>query len=266
VKVIQVSTTDYHILLNLRGATSGWSTETGTRGATSTMQFRDISLSSTFGELYAYPQVSNWALADLQFDVENFLAENVGDEFARQTGQVVLTGSGSSRPVGMLNTSPVTTADSASPVRAAAAYQYFASTASPFSVNAGDILVQLPYKLNSAYRQGAAWAMNSNTVGAVRSLKDTTNRYLWQPSLVAGTPDTLMGYPVYYLEDMDDIGASKLPVAFGNFQRGYVLADRVGMTIIRDQVTNPGYTRFLIFRRLGGSVLNNDAIKWIQTS
>jgi len=263
VNVQQVGTTDYHALLNLRGTTSGWVGETGSRSASNTPQLRDIV--PTFGELYAYPQVSEWSLDDLQFNVENWLTENIADEFALQEGTAVISGNGTNKPTGMLNTTPVTTADGASPVRAAAAYQYIASVASPFAVTA-DSMIDLQYTLNSAYRTGAVYVMNSNTTGAVRKLKDTTNQYLWQPSLQAGQPNMLLGYPTETWEQLDDIGSVKFPVAFGNFRRGYLLADRVGMRITRDNVTNPGYIRFYVRRREGGIVYNNDAIKWIRTS
>lgn len=263
VKVVQAGTTDYHQLLNLRGTTSGWVGETGSRSASNTPQLRDIV--PTFGELYAYPQVSEWSLDDLQFNVENWLAENVADEFAYQEGVAVITGNGTNKPTGMLNTTPVTTADNASPKRAAAAYQYIDATASPFAIS-GDKLIDTTYALNKAYRVGATWIMNSNTTGSIRKLKDTTNQYLWQPSLQAGQPDMLLGYSIETWEDLDDIGAAKFPVAFGNFNRGYILADRVGMRITRDNVTNPGYIRFYVRRREGGIVMNNDAIKFIRTA
>ena len=80
--------------------------------------------------------------------------------------------------------------------------------------------------------------MNSTTTGAVRKLKDTTNQYLWAPGLQAGQPNSLLGYNVETWEQMPDIGTNNFPVAFGDFRRGYVLVDRVGLRITRDNVTN----------------------------
>ena len=264
VTVRQVGTTDYHQLLNLRGTTSGWVGETDNRNASNTPQLRDIV--PTFGELYAYPQVSEWALDDLFFNVEGWLTENVADEFAYQEGVAVISGNGTNKPTGMTNTTPVTTADGASPVRAAAAYQYIASVASPFAVTV-DSLIDLVYTLNSAYRPGSAFVMNSLTTGSIRKLKTTgSGEYLWQPSLQAGQPNMLLGYPVVTWENLDDIGSAKFPVAFGNFARGYLLATRTDIRITRDAVTKPGYIRFYVRRREGGIVLNNDAIKFIRTA
>lgn len=262
VKVIQVGTTDFHQLLNLRGASSGWVGEAGSRTATNTPTLRDIV--PTMGELYAYPQVSEWSLDDLGFDVENWLSENIADEFAYQEGVAVISGSGSNKPTGMTNTTPVTTTD-ASGSRAAAAYQYVPSTASPSAVSS-DSLIDVTYTLNSAYRKNGIYVMNSNTAGAIRKLKDTTNQYLWQPSMQAGQPATLNGYPTETWEQLDDIGVHTFPVAFGDFQRGYMLVDRVGMRITRDNITNPGYVRFYVRRREGGIVFDNNAIKFIRTA
>lgn len=262
VKVINVGTSDYKELLNLRGAASGWVGESGSRTETATPTFREIT--PTHGELYAYPQASEWSLDDMFFNVEAWLAEEVAQEFALQEGTAVITGNGTSKPTGMLNTSPVTTDDFASPLRAAAAYEYIDSTASPAALVA-DQLHDLVHLLRSPYRANATWVMNSTVMGAVRKLKDSQNQYLWQPGLQNGTPDILLGYPHRTWEQMPSIAAGNFPLAFGDFRRGYVLTQRTGLRITSDQVTNIGFVRFYVRRREGGIVLNNDAIKWIRT-
>jgi HK97 family phage major capsid protein len=264
VRVVQIGTSDYKELLTIRGATSGWVGETGSRSATGTPTIRNIV--PTQGELYAYPQASEWSLDDPFFSLESWLTENVAREFALQEGSAVLTGNGTTKPTGMLNTTPVTTADYASPLRAAAAYEYVASDLTPGGSGVlADTLFDLVYKLNTSYRAAGVWIMNSTTLGAVRKLKDTTNQYLWQPGLVAGQPDRLLGYPISTWEQMSDIGANNFPVGFGDWREAYVLVDRVGLRVTRDQVTNPGYVRFYIRRRLGGIVRNNDAAKFLRT-
>jgi len=268
VKTVNSSTSDYKELVNIRGASSGWVGEQGSRSETNTSELREVT--PTHGELYAYPQVSEWALDDVFFNVESWLADEVAQQFAIQEGQAVIDGNGTSKPTGMLNTTPVLTADDASPKRAAAAYQYVAcdtdaagSPAQPGIL--ADCLIDTIYTLNSAYRMGATWVMNSATTGAVRKLKDSNGQYHWQPGLQQGQPASLLGYPVETWEQMPDIGADNFPIAFGNFRRAYLLVDRVGMRVTRDNVTNPGFVRFYIRRREGGIVLNNDAIKFIRT-
>lgn len=268
VKVVQVGTSDYKELVSLRGASSGWVGETGSRVATDTPTLREVV--PTHGELYAYPQVSEWSLDDIFFNVEQWLTEEVAQEFALQEGAAVISGNGTSKPTGMLNTTPVTTADFASPLRAAAAYQYFASDTdaddSPASPGVrGDTLIDTVYGLNSAYRANGVWIMNSLTTAAVRKIKDTTGQYLWAPGLQPGQPTMLLGYPVETWEQLPDIADGAFPIGFGDWRRAYVLVDRVGLRITRDNVTNIGHVRFYVRRREGGIVLNNDAAKWVRT-
>ena len=267
VKVVQVSTGDYKHLLNLRGATSGWVGETGTRSETVTPLLREIA--PTFGELYAYPQATEWSLDDMFFNIGQWLAEEVSQEFALQEGTAVISGNGTNKPTGMLNTTPVTTDDFASPLRAAAAYQFIADgpTGSPAVAQlTPDKLIDLVYKVNAAYRANATWVMNSATAGAIRKLKDSQNQYLWQMGLVAGQPERLLGYPVEIWEQMSDIGTNNFPVAFGDFSRAYVLAQRTQIRITIDSnITTPGRIKYFVRRREGGIVLSNDSIKWLRT-
>lgn len=260
VRVRQVSTTDYKELVSIGGTTSGWVGESGSRPLTGTSDLRERA--PTFGELYAYPQASEWALDDLQFNVEQWLAEEVGIEFAIAEATAVISGNGSNKPTGMLNTSPVTTTDTESPVRNAAAYQYVSTQSSPIALDADD-LITLVYTVNNRYRANAAWAMNSLTTAAVRKLKDSQNQYLWAPGLQAGEPDRLLGYRHVCWEQLDDVATGTFPIGFGDWNAGYVLADRVGMRVTRDNVTNIGFVRFYIRKRIGGCVRDNNAVKWI---
>ncbi len=263
VKVVPTGTSDYKELVNIRGATAGWVGETGTRTATATPQLRERA--PTFGELYAYPQASEWSLDDIFFNVEQWLTEEVAQEFAIEEGDAVIRGDGISKPTGMLNTTPTTSADFASPLRDPSAYQFVANDTSPAGAALlPDVLFDVVYTLNSMYRAMATWIMNSLTTGAVRKLKDADNQYLWQPGLQAGQPDRLLGYPVETWEQLDDLGANNFPIGFGDFRKAYVLADRVGLRITRDNISNVGFVRWYIRRREGGIVLNNDAVKWLR--
>lgn len=262
VKVVRAGSSDYKELLAINGATSGWVGESGTRSATNTPTLREIA--PTFGELYAYPQASEWSLDDVFFNVESWIAESVAEQFAIAEATAVISGDGSSKPTGMLNSAPTAVSD-ATATRAAAVYEFIANVDASLNI-LPDKLIDMQYTLNSAYRANAVWAMNSNTAGRLRKLKDTTNQYLWQPSLIVGQPDTFLGKPITIWEQMADVGAGAHPVAFGDFRRGYVLAERVGLRITRDNVTNVGFVKFYIRRREGGIVLNNNAIKWLKTT
>lgn len=262
VKVVRAGTSDYKELLSINGATSGWVGESGSRTATTTPTLREIV--PTNGELYAYPQASEWSLDDVFFDVEQWLADSVADSFAVAEATAVVSGNGTNQPTGMLNSAPTAVSDAAGS-RAAAVYEFIAN------IDAGlallpDRLIDTQYKLNSAHQSNAIWAMNSTTAGVVRKLKDTTNQYLWQPSLIVGQPDTILGKRVSIWEQMAVIANNAHPIAYGDFKRGYVLVDRVGLRITRDNVTNIGFVKFYVRRREGGIVLNNNAIKFIKTT
>lgn len=263
VKVVQIGTSDYKELVNLRGTTGGWVGETGTRTATATSTLREVA--PTQGELYAYPQASEWSLDDVFFNVESWLAEEIAETFAIEEATAVLTGNGTSRPTGMLNTTPANVDDFASPLRSAVTYQFIPSLASPDAI-LPDTLIDLVYKLNSRYRPGAKFIFNSTTAASIRKLKDTTNQYLWQPGMQMGEPDRLLGYPTSIWEQMSSVALNAFPVGFGNLRRAYVLVDRVGMRITRDEVTTPGYVKFYVRRREGGIILNNNALKFLRTT
>jgi len=269
VKNIQVGTSDYKELVSVNAATYAWSSETGSRSATVEPLLR--SRAPTWGELYAYPQASNWSLQDLFFDVENWLVSTVAEGMAVGLSTSIYSGNGSANLTGMTNTTPATNDDYASPERNEAAFEYIPMTAvsSPFTTNgiAGDDIIDLVYTLNARYRPNARFAMNTVTQGHVRKLKDTNGQYLWQPSLQVGQPDRLLGYEVFSWEDLGNpTTANAFPVVFGDFSKGYTLVRRNGMAIIRDDVTTPGYRKYYISQRFGGCVTNNAALKMLKVA
>src|SRR5215471_10206958 len=119
--VVQVASGDVRFLLDKGGASSGWVAEAGSRTATNTPTLREIV--PTFGELYAYPQTTEWLLDDAMFDIGTWRAESVAEAFAVAEGTAVISGSGSSQPTGMLHSTPTSDTDEAD-TRAAAVYQY----------------------------------------------------------------------------------------------------------------------------------------------
>src|SRR3546814_6081545 len=99
--------------------------------------------------------------------------------------------------------------------------------------------------------------MNSATLARIRKFKTSDGAFLWQPGLVAEQPDTLLGYPVVEAEDMPDIAADSLSIAFGNFKAGYVIAERNATSILRDPFTNKPFVHFYAVKRVGGAVANS---------
>ena len=87
---------------------------------------------------------------------------------------------------------------------------------------------------------------------------------MFQPSLHGGQPATLLGYPVVEAEDMPDIAADSLSIAFGNFKAGYVIAERNATKILRDPYTHKPYVHFYATKRVGGQVTNSESIKLLK--
>ena len=166
----------------------------------------------------------------------------------------------------MINGAPVSTADTASPDRADAVYQYIPTDSASPQALGGDDLLDLVYSLNRAYRRNAQFGCNQNTQAAIRKLKDTTNNYLWQPSMQAGQPDMLLGYSVFTYEDMaDPTTADGIYCGFGDWDRAYTLITRRGLAVTQDDnITAPGTVKFYIRQRFGGIPANNDALKFLK--
>ena len=104
------------------------------------------------------------------------------------------------------------------------------------------------------------------TQAAIRKFKDMDGNYLWQPALAAGQPPTLLNYPVTEAEDMPSIAADAPAIAFGDFKRGYLIVDRLGVRVLRDPYSAKPYVLFYTTKRVGGGVQNFEAIKFLQFS
>ena len=258
--VRQVGTTDYHELFDINGAGFEWLGEGDTRNQTNTPDLAEIV--PTFGMASAKPQASEESLDDLFFDVESWLINSVSETLALGEGAAFVSGNGTKKPTGFLaGPAPLSTADSG---RAFGTLQYIASGQASAMPTSLDTLHDVIYSLRARYRNNARWVGSKTIFSALRKYKDTTNQYLWQPSVVAGQPDTFMGYAITEAEDMPAVAANAFPLAFGDFKEGYLIADRVGMRMTRDEITTPGFVKFYCRKRVGGKLRNTQAIKLLK--
>ncbi len=260
--VVTVGSAGYRKLVTTGGTPSGWAAETGARPGTNTPVFQEIAPPT--GELYANPSASQAMLDDAAFDVEEWLAAEIAVEFARAEGQAFVNGNGVNRPKGFL-TGP-TTAE-ADGVRAFGTLQHLATgTAGDFGAGPDARLIDLVQSLKAPYRQGACFVMNANTLARIRKFKTSDGAFVWQPGLSQAQPQTLLGYPVVEAEDMPDVAANSLSVAFGNFRLGYLIAERGETAILRDPYSNKPFVSFYATKRIGGCVTNAEAIKVMKFS
>ena len=259
--VVKVGSAGYRKLIADGGTPSGWVAYEAARPETGTPTYSEIVPAS--GELYANPAASQQMLDDAMFDVEAWLAEEIAREFARAEGAAFVNGTGTSQPLGFLKSPTAATADGTRPMGTLQFIGTGAAGAFPAS-NPADKLIDLVQTLKSPYRQGAVFVMNSATAAAIRKFKTSDGAFLFQPSLAAGQPDTLLGYPLIEAEDMPDIANNSLSIAFGNFKAGYVIAERNATTILRDPYTHKPYVHFYATKRVGGQVVNSESIKLLK--
>ena len=261
--VVQIGSAHYRKLIAVGGVASGWASETGARPDTATPNF--VEIVPPMGELFANPSASQAMLDDAMFDVETWLANEIAVEFARNEGIAFVTGTGVGQPQGYL-TYP-TTAD-VDGVRPFGTLQYLATGVDGGfpTTNPQDRIIDLVHALRPPYRQGAVFVMNSTTIARIRKFKDNVGNFLLQPGLSAEQPATLLGYPVVDAEAMPDIAVGSLSIAFGNFRAGYIVTERNTTGILRDPFSNKPYVSFYAVRRVGGAVVNSEAIKLMKFS
>jgi HK97 family phage major capsid protein len=259
-QVVQTGTSGYRKLVSTGGTASGWVSEIAPRAETDAPAFAEIAPPS--GDLFANPAASQTMLDDAAFDIESWIASEIATEFARAEGAAFVSGTGTNQPRGF-TTAPSSTAEDAT--RAFGTLQYIGSgNATGFDAAPESKLIDLIHSLKAGHRQGASFVMNSATLGMVRKLKTSDGAFLWQPGLVEGQPDRLLGYPVVEAEDMPDVAGGEFPIAFGNFRHGYLIAEHSATRILRDPFSNKPFVHFYATKRVGGQVLDSNAIKLLK--
>ena len=256
-----VGTPDYKELFDVNGAAFEWIGETDTRAQTNTPDLAEVA--PTFGMASAKPQATEESLDDLFFNVEDWLVSSAAEAIYQGEGAAFISGNGTKKPTGFLaGPTPVTTVDAS---RAFGTLQYIASAQAAAMPTSPDVFFDMIYSLRARYRANATWVTSKAVLSTIRKYKEaTTNAYMWQPALTAGQPSSFAGFPIVEAEDMPAVGAGTFPLAFGDFKEGYLIADRVGMRMTRDEITTPGYVKFYIRKRVGGKLRNTQAIKLLK--
>jgi HK97 family phage major capsid protein len=260
-RVVTTGTTDYHQVVNRGGLAAEWVGETSSRTlGTATPDYGDVA--PTFGELSATPEATRHSINDLFFDVEAELVRDGAERFAIAEGIAFISGTGTNQPTGFLTGTPVVTTDAS---RAFGVLQYRPTgVAAAFSANPFDQIIQMLYDLKAGYRANATYVMNSLTQAALAVVRDTQGNYIMQRSPSLGQPDSIQGRPITVAEDMPAVAANTFPIAVGDFSRGYLIADIPGMWMVRDEITKVGWVRFPMAKRVGGRILDSNAIKLLR--
>lgn len=247
-----VSTDALEGTVDLGEAGSGWVGETESRSETDTPTIGRWRIE--VHEQYAEPRSTQKLLDDAMVNVEEWLSGKVVSRFTRQENAAFVDGNGVHRPRGFLTytagTPSATTWDVIEQVNSGASAALDA-----------DGLIDLVFSLKSVYRQGAVFGMNRLTEAAVRKLTDGQDNYLWQPDFQERASARLLGHPIIEMPDMPDVDSNALPVVFGNFTEAYQIVDRMGVRVLRDPYTTKGWVKFYSTKRVGGGVVNFEAIK-----
>ena len=245
--VITTSSGDRKIPVVASKGTASWIDEEGAIPE-SDDSFGQVSIGAY--KLGTMIKVSEELLNDSVFNLETYIAK----EFARRIGNkeedTFFTGDGSGKPTGIL--------------AATGGAQLGVTTASATAITIDEIL-DLFYSLKAPYRNKAVFVMNDATVKAIRKLKDGQGQYIWQPSLQAGTPDTILNRPLYTSAYVPAIAASAKTIAFGDFGY-YWVADRQGRVFKRlnELYAATGQVGFVATQRVDGKLILPEAIKVLQ--
>lgn len=243
-KVIKTSSGDRKIPVVASKGTASWIDEEGAFPE-SDDSFGQVSIGAY--KLGTMIKVSEELLNDSVFDLQSYISR----EFARRIGakeeEAFFTGNGTGKPLGVL---------------AATGGAETGVTAASSTAVTADELMDLYYSLKSPYRKKSVWVLNDSTIKAIRKLKDSNGQYLWQPSLTAGTPDTILGRPVKTSAYMPAIAAGAKTIAFGDFSY-YWIADRQGRSFKRlnELFAASGQVGFLASQRVDGKLILAEAVK-----
>jgi len=254
-----VSSSVFNKPFAITGPATGWAAETELRTETATPVLSELKFPTM--ELYAMPAATSQLLDDAAVDIDAWIAGEVEQAFAEQESAAFINGDGLNQPHGFLNHTTV-----AEDNWSWGNLGYIATgEAGAFaSDDASDALMDTIYALKAGHRQNANWVMNRKTQAEIRKLKDADGNYLWQAPSAPGQAASLLGFGLVEAEDMPDMGEDETAIAFGDFNRGYLVIDRAGIRILRDPYSAKPYVLFYTTKRVGGGVQDFDAIKLVK--
>lgn len=246
-KVITTSSGDRKIPVVTSKGTASWVDEEG-QIPESDDAFGQVSIGAY--KLATMIKVSEELLNDSVFNLESYIAKEFGRRIGAKEEEAFFIGNGTGKPTGIFNAT------------GGAELGITAASATAITV---DEVMDLFYSLKSPYRKKAVFVMNDATVKAIRKLKDGNGQYIWQPSITAGTPDTILNRPIKTSAYAPTIAAAAKTIAFGDFGY-YWVADRQGRSFKRlnELFATTGQVGFMATQRVDGKLILPEAIKVLQ--
>ena len=225
----------------------------------------------TYGthEMYAAPAGTRHLFEDASFDVASWFNTWTANDFAVTEGEAFLRGDGiDGKPRGLATYPIVATGDDTRPW-GSMEYLPTGHASAPTDDNWAKALVKLVLTLHPRFRVNGAFLMSTATLIRIREIQDTNKRFMFADhGNLSDSPESgyILGYPVHIDNNMDPIGENKFPIAFGDFKQGYVVVDRHGLRIVRDETTVKGSILLDAYKRVGGGLADSRAIKWLKVA
>mgnify|MGYP003629884215 CR=1 FL=1 len=256
-----ISTDALEGLYDIDEASFEWVAETQTRAETDTPELGAWRI--PVHEMSAMPKATQKLLDDAEINIEQWLAGKVSAIFSRGESTAFVTGDGTARPRGFLTYADLAVAGTFENGKIEQ-FNTGANGAFAAAPDGGDVLINALYGLKATYRANATWFMNRKTTSLTRKLKDSDGAYLWAPGIAAGQPASLLGYPTASFEDMPNPATGSLSIAVGDMRRAYQIVDRSGIRVLRDPYGAKPHVLFYSTKRVGGAVLDFEALKIIN--
>ena len=243
-----ISTDALEMLVDWDEANFGWVGEIEDRSETGTPEWRKKRI--VVHEMYAEPRVTQKLIEDAAIDPEAWLANKVSDRFGRAEAASFVNGNGISQPRGFLTYASGTNYGQIEQVALQAA-----------ATLTTDGFTYMKYSLIEQFLNRGTWVMNRLGVRDVMLLKDGDGQYIWREGITVGQPSTILGLPLRMATSMPTVAANALAVALADWKEAYLIVDRLGITVLRDPYTAKPYIKLYTRKRVGGDVVNYQAIK-----
>jgi HK97 family phage major capsid protein len=255
---VTIGTDSYEYVDDYNEASAGWVAETEARSATNTPQVGKRIIPTH--EIYANPQATQKVLEDSVVNMESWLAGKVADKFARLENTAFVAGDGVGKPRGF-----TTYAAGSSTYTPGSIEQVNGGGTASYTYNG---LVNAMGALKTDYLQGAVWAGARASLTLLLQVKDAELRPIFNMTYDKNnrTFGSMLGLPVAIFNDMPAPTSANLALAVGDFKKAYKIVDRRGINILRDPFTNKPYVGFYTTKRVGGDVVNFEAIKLVKMS
>jgi len=258
-QVQNVGARTYKKFVSVGGSTAGWvgAEEKGTEKGTPKLKQLEFPVHTIESE----PLIAQEMLDDSDFNVEQWLMNELGVEFSEEEADAFINGADVNKPSGLLS---YDTVDNASYAWGKLGFTKTGVNGGFHATTAGNNLMDFMATLKSGYHSNSTFIMDGVTLSKVRQIQNSAGDYLLQANFTAGEPPAILGRPFAVDDNMPTMATDSFSLAFGDFRRGYLITQRQGTRVLRDDLTDKPNVKFYSTRRTGGGVQNFEAIKLLK--